>query len=317
MTRWLGFGGLAIIWGSGFLWTRLGVDELPPATFVLYRLVLGALALVVVAAVRSVRLRALVVASPVLAVVGVLNMAGTFTLISWAQQFVPSGIASILVGATPFFATAIGVASRDERLTVPRVVGLSVGFVGLIVLYSGPEAALVRVGASPASALIGAFVILVSALIVASCAVIVRRRFADCSPLAITMTQLVAAIPFTAVIALLAERTPQGLLDWEFGPAGLVATVWMGVLGAGVANLVFYWLILSWGVTRTTLIAYVMPVVGVLLGVVVLDEAFDLRIALATGLVVVGLVLVNLSRRVARPGWLRLRAAEREVGGHR
>jgi drug/metabolite transporter (DMT)-like permease len=309
VTPWLAFCGLVAIWGSGFLFTRIGLDDLPPVTFVLYRLILGALAILAIGVVRREPLRAVLAPDRSLAVIGLLNVAGTFSLITWAQQYVPSGVASILVGATPLFATVMAATLGMERLTAWRAGGLAIGFAGLVVLFSGAEAGGEMPRQLPAGApVLGALLILASALVVAGCAVYVQRRLAHLSPAQITMPQLVVSIPLTAAVALVAERPPEGLLDGDFGMGAFLATVWMGVLGAGLANLIFYGLIQTWGVTRTTLIAYVMPVAGVLLGVLVLHEEFDLRIAVATTLVVAGMVLVNAAAR-------RTRVAEARVAG--
>ena len=94
-------------------------------------------------------------------------------------------------------------------------------------------------------------------------------------------------------------------LETPFRPESLFAVIWLGLLGSGVAYLVFFRLLDHWGATRTTLVSYLMPVVGIVLGAVVLNEAIDSRILAGGAPIFGGIMLVNLRRGLRIPSWRR------------
>lgn len=124
-------------------------------------------------------------------------------------------------------------------------------------------------------------------------AVYARRTVTGLRPMVAAAVQVSFALALSAGLALVLERP----FELELGPSGLVAVVWLGVLGSGFAYLAFFRLIRSWGATRTSAVAYILPVVGIVMGVLFAGEVVDVRILAGTGLVIGGIALVN-----ARPG---------------
>jgi drug/metabolite transporter (DMT)-like permease len=102
--------------------------------------------------------------------------------------------------------------------------------------------------------------------------------------------QVAFALVMTAIPALLFERPWEGSL----GPEAIVAVIWLGLLGSGAAYLIFFRLLRSWGATRTSLVAYLLPIWGIVLGALVLSEAIDVRLIAGTALVIAGIGLVNM-----------------------
>ena len=109
-------------------------------------------------------------------------------------------------------------------------------------------------------------------------------------PVMTALGQIVLALLVTAPLAFITEQ------PFEVGlrPDALFAVLWLGVLGLGVAYLIYYRLIAHWGATRASLVTYLLPIVGVTLGVVLLGESVDLRIIAGIALVVIGVALANL-----------------------
>lgn len=297
---WLAFLALVVVWGSGFAFTRVGLQELPPVTLAVYRVGLGIIGVGIWLLLVAPQKGPLLALSPGLIVLGIVNVAATFMLISWGQQYVPSGVAAILVGSVPLFAIAIATMLRHEAFSLRAAVGVCVGFLGVVVLFSGPED--LTMNAQPGEAFVGSLAIVGSAVMIASCAVYASRLPGHLSVGQITLTQLVVAFPVVVAAAVLLERPDVGLIRTPQTLPTFAILGWMGILGAGLANLLFYSLLVTWGVTRTTLITYVMPIVGVALGVSLLGERFDLRLAIATLLVVSGVAAVHASSRAENGG---------------
>jgi drug/metabolite transporter (DMT)-like permease len=176
----------------------------------------------------------------------------------------------------------------DEPIRVNGVAGLLVGFIGVIVLTS-------RDFGGSGSDLIGAIALLGAALSYGVGAVYSRHNMRGVPPMIPAVFQVTFALLISGVVALVFEH------PWDARPdlQAVFSIIWLGLLGSGLAYLVVFRLFAAWGATRTTLVAYEIPVVGIILGFLVLNEPIDIRLLIGTGLVVGGVALVNsrLGRR--------------------
>ena len=282
---------LGLIWGSSFLWIKIAVAEIGPFALVSWRLLFGLAGLALVVLVRRPefpRDRRLLGA---LALLGITNTALPFALISWGEVTIDSAVASILNGTVPLFAMIIAHFSlHDDRMTVPRVVGLVIGFVGVVVLMArdiGPQG--VQQG------VVGQVAVLVAALLYAGSSVFARRTLRGVSPTVQAFLPLLSAEAFVWGGALLTESprlVPQQGSTW-------LALAWLGILGSCVAYLLYFSLLQSVGPTRATVVTYVFPVVGVILGVLFLKETIDAHLVGGALLIVAGIAAVNWKPRAA------------------
>jgi drug/metabolite transporter (DMT)-like permease len=305
---WLLFLALATIWGSSFLFIKIGLEEgLRPLTLVSVRLWTAATCLTVVALLVGARFprgRGLLLR---LGVLGIINVAIPFALITWGELFIPSALASILNGLVPLFTIFIAaVVLQDEPITVNRLVGLLIGFAGAVLLLSKNFDPGALAGKAGGEAFLGEMAIVLACVSYAVAAVFVRKQFSGqklvddpvkgkrtLAPVELGLSQtLTAAVPIT-VLAFLLEGGPQGVPVLPASPTAWFAVLWLGVLGSATAYLLFFKIIATWGATRTTLVTYVMPIIGIILGVLVLQEQVDARVLVGTVLVIGGIALVN------------------------
>jgi drug/metabolite transporter (DMT)-like permease len=217
------------------------------------------------------------------AVVGLFNTALPFALITWGETRIASSLAAILNGTVPLFAIVIAhFALHDERMTMGRIVGLCVGFVGVVVLVSGESG-------ESAGSLWGQLAVAGAALSYAGAASYTRRYLRGLSPITQSFTTLVFAEIYLAVAVLVAERP----VTWPTHPLMWTATAWLGLLGSCVAYILYFSLINAWGATRASLVTYVFPIVGLGLGILVLREHPQWNLFVGTALVAAGIVTVN------------------------
>jgi len=280
---WLVFLALGFMWGSSYLFIKIGVEDFGTFTLVALRLTIGAALLWTVTRLARKRLPSDARVYGHLLVMALVNITIPFLLITWAEQSVESALAAVLTSLVPLFVAILApLFIHDEPLRVNGVVGLVVGFIGVFVLTSRE---LTGTGSNILSdvALVG------SSISYAAGAVYSRRNVRGLDPMIPATFQVTFAALMTAVVALVLEHP----WDARPGPEGVFAIVWLGLLGSGLAYLGFFRLLGRWGATRTALVAYVLPVVGIVLGFLVLQEPIDGRMILGTALIIGGVALVN------------------------
>ena len=286
---WMVFALLGLVWGSSFLWIKVAVQEVGPATLVGYRLLIGLIGLAVVVAARRPSLPRDRRTLFVLGVVGITNTALPFILISWGEQFIDSAIASILNGTVPLFTIVIAhLFLHDDRITPARILGLITGFIGVVVLMSRDLGAESRAGS-----VLGQAAVLAAALSYAGSSVFARRNLRQVDSVVQAFLPLISADTVAWVTALASEaplQVPRLPITW-------LALVWLGLLGSCLAYLLYFHLLHAVGPTRATMVTYVFPVVGVILGVVFLNELADWHLVVGAMLVALGIGVVNLRRR--------------------
>ena len=285
--EWLAFIALGLIWGSSFLWIKIALAETGPFTLVGFRLLFGFAGLLVVLAIQRPKLprdRRTLLA---FAFMGLFNTALPFILITWGETRIPSSLASILNGSVPLFTIVIAhFWLHDEKITAARLGGLVVGFIGIVVLVSGdltPD--------NIHSDIWGQLAVVAASMSYATAITFSRRHLRGQPPVLQTgMVLLIADSIIWATALSGAERPlqlPHSFLPW-------FAIVWLGLLGTCVAYLLFFWLINAVGPTRASLVTYVFPVVGLVLGILILHEAADWRLLVGSALIVGAIAVVNL-----------------------
>ena len=285
---WLLFIMLSIAWGSSYFFIKVGVEEgLRPFTLIAWRLAIALVALLVIVRLTRSRLPREPVTLARLGFLGVINVAIPFALITWAEQYIGSALASILNGLVPLFAIVFaGLALHDEPIIVNRLVGLLVGFAGAVLLIARHVAP--APGHDPTLEVVGELAVILSSASYAASGVFIRRSFGGrllvddpetgpraLRPVEIALPQNAAAFVLVTLAALALEPAPGGGLPVPPTSSAWLAVAWLGVLGSAVAYLIYFRILNAWGVTRTTAVTYVMPIVGITLGVIILHETID------------------------------------------
>lgn len=279
---------LGSIWGASYLFIKVGGETIPPVTFVMGRVVLAGLALLAVARVRHDKLPPL--RSPLwrwLVVMGLLNSVVPYTLITWGETRVSSGLAAILVGTMPIFTVLFAHwLTEDERITPLKFIGILLGFLGVVVLFV-PD--LVK-GAT--FSLVGGLAIVAAAVSYAFASTLARIHLRGVPPGTTSLGQMAVAALVLVPASLLIDQ------PWTLEPsaASLASLVILAVVGTAFAYLIFYWLIARVGATRTSLVTYISPVIAVLLGAVVLNETLNWTTVVGLTLIIAGVALVTVKR---------------------
>jgi drug/metabolite transporter (DMT)-like permease len=287
---------LALLWGPAFLFMKVAVQEVPPLTVAASRVSAGALLLYVILKLQG---HSLPKFGPVwvrFAVMGLTSNALPFFLLSWGQQYVSSALAAISVGASPLFTMLLAhYFTSDDRLSASKVIGLAIGFGGLVALFvpalvEGGDASLWGLAATTGAGLSYGIAF-----------VYARQRLPQLPPLVGPAAQLVMASIWLLPITLVVDQ-PYTLpaLSWPVIVSLLLVTVWCTVL----AFVVYYRVMKQISATILSLVTYLNPIVATVLGVVVLQEQLGWNGYLGYVLIILSAIIVNGT--ITLPGWRRL-----------
>jgi drug/metabolite transporter (DMT)-like permease len=280
---WVIFLLLGFFWGSSYLFIKLAVDDFGTFTLVALRLLVGATLLWVVVRLARQRLPRDPRLYGHLIVMSIINITIPFFLITWAERSVESSLAAILTSPVPLFTIVLSaIFLHDEPMRVNGLVGLVVGFIGVVIITS-------RGLSGEGSSVVGEIALLGAALSYAAGAVYSRRNVRGVPPMIPAVFQVTFAAVIVSVLAIVLEQ------PWTARPdaQAIFSILWLGILGSGIAYLFVFRLFAHWGATRTTLVAYLLPIVGIVLGYLVLQEQVDARLLIGTGLVIAGVALVS------------------------
>jgi drug/metabolite transporter (DMT)-like permease len=265
---------LALIWGASFMFIKIADRQLAPSTLILGRLGLAALTLAVTAprgtfaAVReNVRW---------IAVVGLVNTAVPFWLLSWGETRIQSGLASIIQAAVPIFNAALAFCFfRELRVTGMKLVGVAVGFVGVALL----------VGAQPEGKLLGALAVVGMAFCYGAGGLLASRhlRPVPAHAVALGTTTVSALLAAPAGIAQAPHHVPKAE---TFAAIGVLA-----VVGTALAYLLFFALISRAGSGYASLVTYLVPPIALAYGAIFLNERFGPAAFVALVIILAGVAL--------------------------
>ncbi len=274
---------LGAIWGASFLFIKVIVDETSSLEVAEGRMFFGALAVGVVIAMRKMPLRrppALWFKVAVWALVGIVV---PFILIAWAEEHIASGTASVLNSSMPLFTMLFAaIFLIEEQLTPARVAGLGIGFVGIIVLAGGDVYDLRD------SAVLGQLAVVGAAACYGAGAVYARSLLKEEDPVSLTGGQLMLGTLLVLPLMLIVRGTP----DYSLSVEAWLSLLALGVLGTGIAIIIYMWLVDNVGSVRSSLVTYIIPIVGLFLGWAVLDESIGINTVLGCALIIAGVAAV-------------------------
>ncbi len=257
---WAAFAGVSTLWGIPYLFIKVAVDDgVPPVVVAWTRVTLGAVILLVLAA-RAGTLGALKGRGRWLLAYALLEIAIPFPLIGYGEQRVASSLTAIIIAATPLIVALLALRfDAEERVSGSRLVGLLVGFAGVVALVGIDVAGSAR-------ELVGAGAVLLASVGYAAGPMLMNRTLADGDPKAVMGVSLAIASAVLAVPAVLTapDELPSG--------DGLASIVVLGVFCTAAAFALFGGLIAEVGPGRALVITYIAPIVAVALGVTVLGE---------------------------------------------
>jgi drug/metabolite transporter (DMT)-like permease len=286
----LAFAIVYVVWGSTYLAIRVGVQVLPPGLFAGVRFLLAGVLMLAFAFARGARLPAALRDWVNIAATGVLMLVGGNGCVTWAEQWIESNQAALIVATSALWLAWMGTwGAAGERLGGATVTGLALGFGGVAVLVQGG----LRLEVGPPAAYA---VLSLAPVFWAAGSVWARRAPVACPPVMTAALQMLVAGVVLSGIGLAAGEAPR----WTWSRDGLLAMLYLAVFGSCLAYGAYFWLVHQVPPAQLGTYAYVNPAIAVVLGWWILDERLDATQVLGTAVILAGVVLVTWAARKPR-----------------
>ena len=282
------------IWGSTWLFIKIGLEDLPPLTFAGIRFVIACAILSLIIWLRRLQLPTGRSDLLLLALTGILSFTVNYGLIFWGEQHISSGLAALLQATIPAFGLVIAhFYLPTERMTPAKIVGVMLGIVGVGIVFSH------QLAVAGGKAFAGCVGVVVSSAVVAYSNVLVKARAKNLDPAILAAGQMLFGLIPLLLIGIPLEGNP---FNFRWTWMAVASLFYLAVVGSVIAFLLYYWLVQNMDVTKSMLIALVTPVVAVILGMIVLHEELSWRTVAGGAMIIGGIGLIVFHRaRTSRP----------------
>ena len=281
---WVGFFIISTVWGSTWLAIKIGLTRVPPFLSAGLRFVVASAILFLIVKARRIPVPFDADAKKLYVVLSVLSYIVPFGMVYWGQQFISSGLSSILFAAYPFWVAVFSqVLLADERLTPFKLAGIVVGFVGLLIIFAGD------MHLSDVDGFLGMTAVLLSTVVQGLALVLIKKYGQPVSPFAMNFVGMSwGAVGLLSLSAL--TENYDGLM-WDGAAIGSV--LYLAVFGSVLAFVTYHWLLKRTEAVYLSLVSFINPIVAVMLGAAILNETLTPSVFTGAIFVLLGILLAN------------------------
>jgi len=279
---------LCLIWGSTWIFIKIGLEDLPPIAFAVSRFILAIVIVGVVIAIQKIPLPKTRPEWKLLAITGVLQFSINYSMVFWSEQYITSGLAAVLQGTIPVFGLVLAwFYLPNERITPQKIVAVSVGIIGVAVIFID------QLKVENWMAFAGCVAIVVGAYAAAQASILVKAKAAHLHPAAMVFCQMICGLPAIIIYSLVREGNP---LSFHWTPRAIVCVLYLSVLGTIAAFWLYYWLLKRVESTNAMMISLVTPLLAVVIGAITMGETLPPQTFLG-GLLIIGSIALIVFRR--------------------
>ncbi|WP_234624571.1 DMT family transporter [Agrobacterium vitis] len=281
---------LSLIWGSSFTLIKVAADTVPPLTMTAARVTIAALLLVLFVKMRGLSLPRTDATWAAFFVQGLLQSALPFTLISWGEQHISSGLAGVLNATPPMFVLLIAMTTGygGQRITTQKIVGVVVGLAGVVITIGFQSFGYTAAPLAQAAVL--------GASLCYAVAPMWGQRFAGL-PAIVTAAGAMSCAAIMMLPAAIVIEHPWTLTPT---PEAIVAVLVLAVLCTAIAMVIYFRLVQTLGPLGTTSGSYLRAGFAVALGILFLGESFTWSVLIGMTLIVLGVIAVTVPLRLLR-----------------
>lgn len=279
------FGLLCLIWGSTWLVIKIGLAFLPPLVFAGVRFSAATMVLLLLTRLLHARIPRDRSSWETMLFLGIFQITVPYGLVFWGEQYISSGLSAVLFATLPFFVVIFAHLMSNEKLTRLKALGVMASFGGLSAIFWRDLLTVQSLGTG--NSLLGSLAVVGSAASGALANVVAKHHSTEIHPAANVLVQMTMGSLVLLLIGLMTESGLPIVFSWQ----AIASILYLGVVGSALAFVGLYWLLTKTSATNSSLIAFVTPILALILGWAVLQEVPDISIAIGTALILVGVYL--------------------------
>ncbi len=288
---WVGFAVVSFVWGSTWLAIKIGLSSVPPLLAVGIRFAIASTVLYGIMRVRRLQVLWTAETKKLYLSLILFSYSIPYGVVYWGQQFIPSGLSSILFAAFPLWVAFFShLMLPHERATVFKVIGIVIGMIGLVVIFV-EDAHL-----SEKHGLLGMGAIMVSTVLQGIALVLTKKWGQPVNPVVMNFVGMSAGGVLLLGASLMLE--PVGRAVWDARAIGSIS--YLALIGSVLVFVTYHWLLKRIQAVYLSLTSFINPIVAVILGALILDESLGPKVFAGAALVFLGILVANGKTLYAR-----------------
>lgn len=277
---------ICLIWGSTWMAIRIGLDSVPPVTGAGIRFLVASVLVVLILRFMDIKIQADSESIKLYLLMAVFAYIFPFAFVYWGEKYVTSGLASILFASFPFFVAMFSRLSKlSEKINVYTIIGIIFGFIGIFIIFANDISLKLDMN------IIGMAAILLSAIMQAWVAVVIKKRGTHLNPLAMNFIPIILSGIALTVFGITFENISDSIIDLK----AIISVSYLALFGTVIAFTTYYWLLKKMNVVILSLSSFITPVIAVTLGWIFLEEKLNERTFLGSLFVLIGILFANFN----------------------
>jgi drug/metabolite transporter (DMT)-like permease len=287
---------LCLIWGTTWIFIKIGLEDLPPIGFAAARFILAVALLAIVIRLQKIPMPKTARAWKLIALTGVLQFSINYSMVFWSEQYISSGLAAVLQAMITVFGLLLAwFFLPSERITKLKIFAVCLGIVGVAVIF------IEQLKVESLMAFAGCVAIVIGAYAAAQASILVKAKGGDLHPAAMVFGQMICGLPLIILYTLIREGNP---LNFHWTWKAVICLLYLTIFGTVAAFWLYYALLSRIESTKAMMISLVTPLIAVVIGWIFLGEKLPPQ-TFAGGLLIlasIGLIVVRRKRKVVAAG---------------
>ena len=284
---------LCVVWGTTWIFIKVGLRDLPPIAFASSRFILSVIVVFAIIRAQKIPLPKTVSEWRLLALTGFLQFGLNYSSVFWSEQYITSGLAAVLQATITVFGLLLAwIFLPSERITARKIIAVIIGIFGVAVIFID------QLKVENWMAFLGCVGIVAGSYCAAQASILVKARAAGMHPATLLLGQMVCALPFIIGYSLIFEGNP---INFHWSTVSLLCVLYLSLVGTIAAFWLYYWLLSRIESTKAMMISLVTPLLAVMIGAMTVGETMPPQ-TLFGGLMIIGsIALIVFRRRRVQP----------------
>jgi drug/metabolite transporter (DMT)-like permease len=285
---------LCLIWGTTWIFIKVGLEDLPPIGFAAVRFLLAVIILGVLIKLQDIPLPKTAREWKLIALTGVLQFSFNYSAVFWSEVYISSGLAAVLQATITVFGLLLAwIFLPSERITRLKIFAVCVGIAGVAVIF------LDQLRVENLMAFAGSVAIVAGAYAAAQASILIKAKGGAIHPASLVFGQMICGLPLIIIYSLIQEGNP---LNFHWTWRAVICVLYLTILGTIAAFWLYYWLLSKIESTKAMMISLVTPLIAVVVGAIFLDERLPPQTFFGGILIIASIgLIVFRKRRVAEP----------------